>query len=123
MPVYNTDFSKVVSSSKINLCFLRKSNRDLQTCRSIELPACGGFMVHERNNEITSIYREEQEAVYFSSNSELAEKCILWLKREKQRSIIGAAARKRTLELELTHESNIIRVLSALFTESSDLSQ
>ena len=111
-PAYNDDFAKVVSASSINLCFLRHANRDLQTCRSIEVPACEGFMVHERNGEITALYREEKEATYFSSDDELAAVCATWL--ECDRELIGKAARQRTLELELTHSSNIIRILGAL---------
>ncbi len=113
-PAYNDDFARVVSASDINLCFLRRSNRDFQTCRSIEIPACAGFMVHERNDEITALYREEIEAVYFSSDDELAGICSSWLARDRQRSEIAQAARKRTLELELIHRSNIIRILNVL---------
>ena len=112
IPAYNDDFARVVSASSINLCFLRHANRDLQTCRSIEVPACEGFMVHERNDEITALYRDEKEATYFSSDDELAAVCVTWL--ECDRELIGKAARQRTLELELTHSSNIIRILGAL---------
>ncbi|HEC14912.1 MAG TPA: glycosyltransferase family 1 protein, partial [Rhodospirillales bacterium] len=119
-PVYNDDFARVVSASSINLCFLRRANRDLQTCRSIEIPACSGFMVHQRNGEIGALFREEKEAVYFSSDPELAEVCAAWLGRDQQRSRMGEAARKRTLDLELTHKSNIVRILNALPSRQSD---
>ncbi len=118
-PAYNDDFAKVVSASSVNLCFLRRANRDLQTCRSVEIPACSGFMVHERNSEITALYREEEEAVYFSSDDELADICTSWIALDQQRSIIGKAARKRTLELELVHDSNIVRILNALRSRKS----
>ena len=120
-PAYNDDFARVVAASPINLCFLRKANRDLQTCRSIEIPACAGFMVHERNNEISALYREEKEAVYFSCDDELAGVCRSWIGRDQQRRLIGEAARKRTLELELTHDSNIIRILNALLSPQLDV--
>ena len=113
-PAYNDDFAKVVSASSTNLCFLRHANRDLQTCRSIEIPACEGFMVHERNDEITALYREKKEAAYFSLDEELARVCASWLERDEQRGLVGKAARERTLKLELDHRSNIIRILGAL---------
>jgi hypothetical protein len=122
-PAYNDDFAMVVSASPINLCFLRRSNRDLQTCRSMEIPACSGFMIHERNDEITTLYREGKEAVYFSSDDELAAVCSLWLSRGKQRRAVGAAARERTFERELIHGSNVIRILNALPSKPLDGAQ
>lgn len=113
-PAYNEEFAKVVSASSINLCFLRHANRDLQTCRSIEVPACAGFMVHERNDEIGALYREGREAAYFSSDEELAKVCESWLEREEQRNIVGTAAQERTLEIGLVHSSNVMRILKAL---------
>ena len=121
-PIYNEEFAKVVATSPINLCFLRKANRDLQTCRSIEIPSCSGFMVHERNCEITAIYREEKEAIYFSTDKELFKVCSLWLGREKQRALIGKAAFQRTIELEMTHKANIIRILNAAFYAKQGIS-
>ena len=42
------DYAKVVNATRINLGFLRKANRDRQTTRSIEIPACRGFMASTR---------------------------------------------------------------------------
>ena len=98
----------------VNLCFLRHANRDLQTCRSIELPACGGFMVHERNDEIEALLRDLREAVYFSDDDELLSLCRFWLDRKDRRKSIATNARKRVEALELSHQANISRILGAL---------
>jgi spore maturation protein CgeB len=121
-PAYNEDFTKVISASSINLCFLRKANRDLQTCRSIEIPSCSGFMVHERNREITSIFRDGKEAIYFSSDKELFKTCSFWIGRKKHRIRIGKAALKRTIELEMTHKANVERILNAAFCRKKSMS-
>ena len=113
-PAYGIEFAKVVAASPVNLCFLRHANRDLQTCRSIELPACGGFMIHERNEEITGLLRELREAVYFSNDAELLRQCHYWLKRKEAREAIAAGGRRRVGELRLTHEANISRILNRL---------
>ena len=119
-PVYNDDFARVVGASAINLCFLRKSNRDLQTCRSVEIPGCAGFMAHERNDEIVGLFRDGREAVYWSSDDELARLCGYWLGRETERGEIAKAAQKRAFALELTHQANVIRILNALRAQRPD---
>ncbi|MHA1109342.1 MAG: CgeB family protein, partial [Alphaproteobacteria bacterium] len=111
-PIYNDDYASAICASALNIGFLRKSNRDLQTCRSIEIPACAGFMVHERNDEICRLLREDKEAVYWSSDHELAEICGRWLPDDEGRDRIGRAGRERIGELELTHEANIRRMLT-----------
>jgi len=113
-PVYNDDFARVVAASAINLGFLRKSNRDLQTCRSVEIPACAGFMAHERNDEIMALFRDRREAVYWSSDDELARVCADWLNRDTERGRIAKAAQERAFALELTHRANVARILNAL---------
>lgn len=118
-PVYNDDYVRVICASGLNLGFLRKSNRDLQTCRSIEIPACAGFMAHERNDEITKLLRQDREAVYWSSDEELADICERWLADENRRKSVGLAGRARILELDLTHEANVRRMLTALNTKAN----
>ncbi len=117
-PVYNDDFARVIAASDINLGFLRKGNRDLQTCRSIEIPACAGFMIHERNSEMTALLCEDREAVYWSTNTELVSVCQNWSGKDDARKAVGQAGRNRVLELGLTHEDNISRMLSALMDEN-----
>ena len=37
------------------------SEGDRTTTRTFEIPASGGFMLHERNEEVLSLYREGSE--------------------------------------------------------------
>lgn len=113
-PAYGDEFANVVAASPINLCFLRHANRDSQTCRSIELPACGGFMVHERSKEIKELLREYREAVYFSDDDELVSQCRYWLERKVEREAVAARGRQRVEELHLTHKANVSRILNRL---------
>ena len=113
-PAYNDEFAKVVAGTSINLCFLRHANRDLQTCRSIELTGCGGFMVHERNVEISHLFSENVSAVYFSDDKELCQVCHEWLSRDRDRRAVAAAALERVGELQMTHADNIQRIFDRL---------
>ena len=103
-----------VAHSKINLCFLRKGNRDLQTCRSIEIPAMGGFMIHERNAEIKDLLREDSEAVYFSDDEELVEKVSYWLSNERGRRSIASQGFEAISAGNFRHEDRLMSIFDAL---------
>lgn len=102
--LYNEDYSKSLQSFKISLCFLRKMNDDLQTSRTMEIPACGGFMLAERTSEHQQLFQEDIEAVFFDSNEELLEKCNYYLSYEKERQEI---ARQGNLRVETSGYSNL----------------
>jgi spore maturation protein CgeB len=110
-PVYGSDYSRVLCSSKINLCFLRHFNRDRQTTRSIEIPACGAFMVHEHSAEMTALLRPETEAAYFRDDGDLLNQCRRWLADDHGRAKVAAAGRQRVRDLGLSHGEAMTRVL------------
>jgi spore maturation protein CgeB len=111
-PVYDDEYAKVVCASRLNLCFLRKENRDLQTCRSIEIPAMDALMLHERNAEIAGLFKEDEEAVLFSTDAELAEKCAALLGDEPRRKRIAAAGHRRVLGGAFSHRDRLTQILA-----------
>jgi len=111
--VYDDSYARVVGASDINLCFLRKDNRDLQTCRSIELPAMGGFMIHERNPEICSLLTEDVEAVYFNNNEELLKQCEKWLADDMGRHRIAEQGRLKITREGFSHHDRLRQILDA----------
>lgn len=63
------NYRHIISNAMLTLCFLRKSARDLQTARTMEIPACGGLMLAERTDEHLRLFKEDLEALYFSSDN------------------------------------------------------
>lgn len=95
-PLLGTNYANALSCYKISLCFLRKANRDLHTSRSIEIPACGGFMIAERTDEHKKLFKEDKEAVYFDTKEALLEKVNYYIENEKERRVISTAGYNRT---------------------------
>lgn len=87
----NKDYASEISNNLINICFLRKVNRDLQTTRSIEIPACGGFMLAEKTDEHISLFKCGIEAEYFISNEDLLKKCEYYLANPDKANLIAKA--------------------------------
>lgn len=89
------DASKVFMSTKINLHFLRKLARDLQTTRTMEIPGSGGFMLAERTSEHIELFEEGVECEFFETNEELYSKIIYYLNNENKRKSIAMKGLKR----------------------------
>lgn len=121
--VYGDDYAKVISCTDINLCFLRKVNRDTETTRSIEIPACGGFMLAERTTEHLETFEENVEAAYFSSKEELLEKIRYYLKEEEKRKQIASSGRLKCLKAGLSYERQLEWILMTVCADQVNISQ
>lgn len=94
-PVFGDEYAARISATLVNLGFLRKMNRDLQTQRTVEVPACGGFLLAERTAEQQRLFTEAEEADYFSDDDELIRKAQLYLGNPAAARHIAAAAVER----------------------------
>jgi len=70
-PVWGDEYVTTVQNAMATLCFCSKQNGDELTSRVFEIPACGGLLVAERNERISGLFRDGEEAVLFSSKEEL----------------------------------------------------
>ena len=100
-------FTKGIIASKINLGFLRKANRDLQTDRSIEIPACGGFLLTERTLEHERLFIDKKEAVFFDNKEDLLEKIKYFLANDEQRREISLAGYTKCINAGYTHKNRM----------------
>lgn len=110
-PVMDDVYRKTICAFDINLGFLRKINRDLQTNRTMEIPACGAFMLAERSKEHSRLFEEGKEAEFFASDQELLEKTRYYLDRPHERKKIATAGRHRCLSGGYSTDSRMAEML------------
>jgi spore maturation protein CgeB len=110
----------IVNRSLINLCFLRKANRDLQTTRSVEIPGCGGFMIAERTEEHMRIFREGEAAEYFSDADELIRKIKYYLEYPEIARKVGLAALEQCLVGGYSNDQRLKTVLARIIALDRD---
>lgn len=115
--LYSEDYCKALRAFKINLCFLRKINFDQQTTRSVEIPACGGFMLAERTNEHIALFEENKEAAYFSSDAELVKKCKFYLSHNEERISIMKKGYSKTIIADYSNKGMIKSIFKQMYNE------
>jgi len=113
--VLNEDFIKVINATLINLNFLRKINRDRHTARSVEIPACQGFMLTERTDEHSQLFEEGKETEFFDSQEELLSKVQYYLENDKNRLDIAKAGRQRCLDSGYSHHARLQFIFGKIF--------
>ena len=110
--MFDERFGKVIQASKISLCLLSKSARNLHTGRSIIIPVMGGLLCAERSSEHLYLYEEGKEAVFWSSVDECAELCRELLADDAKRAEIARFGRERALRNNLFNEPIMASVVN-----------
>src|SRR5580704_4213448 len=116
------DYAKAVQSADVCLGLLSKGNRDLSTTRSFEIPHLGGVLCAERTSEHLDLYREDEEAVFWGSPEECADKCRRLLADEGLRKRISEAGRERCVRNQTTNGQILDRVLEVATSRVSLMS-
>ena len=115
-------FPFMLQCTKINIAILSEaragaSSGDLITSRTFHIPASGGFMLHERTDELLEYYNEGEEVACFSTPEEMAEKVKYYLDHEDERERIRLAGHRRCVaENSFDHRA---RKIVELYSERS----
>ena len=110
-------YTKAIVATKINLGFLRKINRDLQTDRSIEIPACGGFMLAESSSEHDRLFANGKEAVFYNGRQDLLDKTQRYLSDDTLRQSIAEAGRERCVASDYSHDRRMAFMLETALSQ------
>lgn len=99
-PVEGEEYVRALVSSKINLGILSEhragsSSGDQITSRTFHIPACGGFMLHERTPEVLEILSEPTEVVCYADSDELVAQVGRFLEDDAGRVVIAKRGHER----------------------------
>jgi spore maturation protein CgeB len=104
----------LTAAAKVNLCLVRRANRDGHVMRSFEIAAVGGCMLAEDTDEHRELFGPDGEAVvYFSTPGEAAERARLLLADPAERARLSAAVRARISHGAHTYRDRLISILEA----------
>lgn len=112
-PVTERDYVKALTGTKVSLGLLSAGNRDLHTRRSVEIPYAGGVLCAQRTSEHLAMYREDEEAVFWSDAEECAEQCRRLLRDDTFRESVRVAGMRRVRELSVGNEDVCKDILNA----------
>jgi hypothetical protein len=93
--LYGDAYRDGIWRSKINLSFVTHANQDEFVHKSFEIAGCGSFLLAERTQGHMDRFVEDEEAAFFSTLEECADKIRRWLPDESGRARIAAAGHLR----------------------------
>jgi spore maturation protein CgeB len=108
------EYAVKVQCAQVCIGLLSKGNRDESTTRSFEIPSLQSVLCAERTSEHLSLYREDEEAVFWSSAEECAAKCRKLLENKQLRDSIACAGRTRFLRNRTSNEAVLEHILLEL---------
>lgn len=90
-------YARALRAARINLGIMgvTPEAHDDTSTRTYEIPASGGFMLHERTPELLELFREDEEVGCFDSPEELAAQIDRFLAAPDERARIAEAGRAR----------------------------
>lgn len=112
--VTGDSYALAVSASQINLGLLSErragaSSDDLITSRTFHIPACGGFLLHQRTPDVLECFTEGEEIACFDTADELVAKVRHYLTADDERRRIAQAGYRRCVaQHSLAHRTDVI---------------
>jgi spore maturation protein CgeB len=111
------ELAAMTAAAKVNLCLVRRANRDGHVMRSFEIPAVGGFVLAEDTAEHRDLFGEEGTRVlYFRSPEEAGEKTKWALDHPGERQRMARAAYELVTSGPHTYKARLTSILSDVAT-------
>lgn len=112
--LWGDDYARAFFGGRIGLGLLSRWMRDRHTCRTMEIPACGGLLLAERTEEHLELFEEGREALFFECEEELRRHVQYLLRHPAERVAIAEAGRRRCFRSGYDHLSEARRHLARI---------
>ncbi|MGA1981244.1 MAG: glycosyltransferase [Acidobacteriaceae bacterium] len=112
--LFQKDYREGIWRSRINLSFLTHANQDEFAHKTFEIAGCGSFLLAERSLGHSERFREDEEAVFFSTIEECAAKIRRWLPDEAGRARIAAQGAARAQASGYHNDEQVAAILRRL---------
>jgi len=114
--VVGAEYPRAIAASTINLGILSEqrigsSAGDRITSRTFHTPACGGFLLHERTDEVLQIFCDGSSIVCYRDEAEMLERVDEYLNAPDRRRAIAERGR-RVVESEHSWDARIQEILA-----------
>lgn len=110
-PIWEADYVCAIGKAAATLCFFSKQNNDELTSRVFEIPACSGLLLSWRTPRLEALFKDREEAFFFSSVDELLD-IVQQLARDPQ--CVNEAKQRGYERLLASRHSVIDRCVDAL---------
>ncbi len=105
---FGDELALVYGASSINLGLLSESGQDTKcgdqtTTRTWQIPAAGGFLLHEDTEEVRQCFDPGKEIGLFRTKSDLVKAVSFYLEDEQRRHSIAAAGNRRCITSEYSY--------------------
>lgn len=116
MPLYGTEAVKAIRAAAINLGLLVERqpgspSGDLTTARTFQIPASGGFMLHEDNEELRRFLDPEHDCASFVDIEELRDAVDMYLRWPGERHRRADSGRNRILRDGHASDDRVLAIL------------
>lgn len=115
------DVARLTAAARVNLCVVRRANRDGHVMRTYEMAATGAAMVAEDTSDHRGLFGADGDAVlYFRTPAEAASRCRQLLADAPLRARLKAEAHRRIVGGGNTYRDRLRTMLDELGSARSE---
>lgn len=86
-----SEMGTAISSSKITFNMVRAEHGCAYSTKTLEIPACGGFMLTNWSEDQAALFEDGKECVFYNTMEEMTEKARYYLENDGEREKIRRA--------------------------------